>query len=91
MTDEHYRLIQSLTRVTVLPGSWDKRFIGNMAAKGPDSLLSVHQAEWVERLAWKYRRQLPIGVAQLVGQQPPPIPDPAELEKLKAWNEGRAR
>jgi hypothetical protein len=50
----------ALGHLNYLPGSWDKRFaraVASAAAAGTP--LSEKQAANVERLAWKYRRQLP--------------------------------
>jgi len=59
MESYHYQTIQALEkRVTFLPGSWDKRFVRNVAALGEFDLLTVKQIEQVERLAFHYRKQL---------------------------------
>lgn len=51
----------ALARCTMLPGSWDKRFARDMAALAAarDSTISPTQAANIDRLAWKYRRQMP--------------------------------
>lgn len=51
---------KALARLSYFPGTWDKRFTRDVAAivtAGRE--LTEKQAENVERLAWKYRRQLP--------------------------------
>ncbi len=46
----------ALARCSFLPGSWDKRFARDMAAR---TEFSPRQAANIARLAWKYRRQMP--------------------------------
>lgn len=49
-----------LATLNYLPGSWDKRFARDVAAYvAAGRPLSEKQVANVERLAWKYRRQLP--------------------------------
>ena len=48
--------------VVYLPGSFDKRFARNISAiasSSPEKELSEKQAEWLFRLLFKYRKQLP--------------------------------
>lgn len=47
-----------LSRVTFLPGCWDKRFVRQIAAMDLDRVTEL-QWQHVTRLAWKYRRQMP--------------------------------
>lgn len=52
---------QALERCSLLPASADKRFIRDMAFRprqAPPPSLTERQALHLERLAWKYRRQL---------------------------------
>jgi hypothetical protein len=59
MESYQYRIIQALARkVTFLPGSWDKRFVRDLSALGEFDLLTVKQSNQVERLAFRYRKQL---------------------------------
>lgn len=62
MTDEQRKIAAALWRCTFLPGSHDKRFARDMAARAamaspPD--LTEKQAAHLARLAYKYRRQMP--------------------------------
>lgn len=58
MEPRHYEALQKLNQCVFYPGSFDKRFVRAMAALGPYDLLSERQAEWVERLAYRYRKQM---------------------------------
>jgi hypothetical protein len=59
MESYHYQTIQALEkRVTFLPGSWDKRFVRDVATLGEFDLLTPKQIEQIERLAFRYRKQL---------------------------------
>lgn len=52
----------SFRKVRFLPGSFDKRFANNMAAlaeSGKPINLSQGQEEWVFRILYKYRKQIP--------------------------------
>lgn len=58
-------MIDALARVTYLPGSADKRFARDMAARkaiNPDYEMSERQRAYLRRLVHRYRRQ--IGVRQ---------------------------
>lgn len=57
MTEDQYAKMQRLACCSMLPGSWDKRFIRNVSAMPIETELSASQAEQVERLWHKYRRQ----------------------------------
>ena len=60
---------RALAGVSYLPGSWDKRFARDVAAiAAAGGTLTDKQAANVDRLAWKYRRQLP---ARLVPERLP--------------------
>ena len=57
---DHMR-IRELRFASMLPGSWDKRFVSDLAAridKGDTSYLTPGQSHQLARLAWKYRRQI---------------------------------
>ncbi len=59
MTPGYYDTIQALShRVTFLPGSWDKRFVRDMATLGEYDLLTPKQQTQIERMAYRYRVQL---------------------------------
>lgn len=58
MLDMHYRCLQALKRCTFYPGSFDKRFVRDVSSLGEYDLLTIKQIEQVERLAFRYRKQL---------------------------------
>jgi hypothetical protein len=59
---------KALASLSYLPGTWDKRFTRDVAAiVAAGRELTEKQAQNVERLAWKYRRQLP---ARLIPNPP---------------------
>jgi hypothetical protein len=58
LTPEQYELCQALGCCTYLPGSWDKRFARDLSARAIDYQLSEKQVEQLERMKYKYRRQL---------------------------------
>ncbi len=59
MTPAYYGTIQALAkRVTFLPGSFDKRFARDLAGLGEYDLLTPKQQAQVERMAYRYRKQL---------------------------------
>jgi hypothetical protein len=75
----------ALNGCSLLPYSSEKRFIRSMTP--PE--ISEKQARWLERLAWRYRRQLRAhGHADLVPADKPPAqsfppPVPAEVAALE--------
>lgn len=67
MTDLVRKQAVALGRCTMLPGSWDKRFARDVAAiTERGGTLTASQAKNVERLAWKYRRQMPAAIAPVL-------------------------
>jgi hypothetical protein len=56
--DELRATIHRLARCRLMVGSWDKRFIREITAFPGERTLSVKQAAMIEKLAYKYRRQL---------------------------------
>lgn len=82
----HWHIIQELRQCSFYPGSYDKRFARDMATLGEYDMLSPKQAALLERLAWRYRRQ--IG-RELVPPQKPEGATQSDLDKLHAWNEGK--
>lgn len=58
MHSDHYQALKALSRCTFYPGSWDKRFVRDMAALGPYDLLTPKQEQNIERLTYCYRKQL---------------------------------
>jgi hypothetical protein len=62
MTPEQNDICTALGKVTYLPASFDKRFGNNLyglAQSQPEKELSEKQNEWMYRLLYKYRKQLP--------------------------------
>ena len=62
MTDEEKEVIGALDRVTYLPGSWNKKFARAMVLLmrvSPEKELSEKQGQWIYRLLYRYRRQVP--------------------------------
>lgn len=63
MTNDEQTICKAIGTVRFLPGSWDKRFANNMAAlavSDPQVELSAGMKEWIYRILYKYRRQLPV-------------------------------
>ena len=89
MTDEQYKLLQRLAGCTFLPGSWEKRFVRNLSAEPKDYELSAKQLAALERLHYRYRRQL--GEPDML--KPLAFRKEDELkaaQKLARWNAGQA-
>ncbi len=92
MSEEQMVKLKLLSRCTFQPGSWPKRFVRDMSSKPDDYEPSVHQAFQIDKLYYKYRRQ--IGAMWDVKDKPA-FEDPgmspkellAELDKLDAQNE----
>lgn len=62
MLEDEKIVIKALDKVTYLPGSWNKRFAGSMVSlmmASPEKELSEKQKEWIYRLLYRYRRQVP--------------------------------
>jgi hypothetical protein len=62
MTEQEITIAKNLGNVSVLPGGFDKRFIrqiSSLAENNPEKELSEKQKEWMFRLVYKYRRQIP--------------------------------
>jgi hypothetical protein len=62
MTNEQQTICKALGTVRYLPASFDKRFGNNLcslAETQPEKELSEKQNEWMYRLLYKYRKQLP--------------------------------
>lgn len=55
----HDEVIRGLRTVSMLPGSWDKRFVRDMYFSKPDYNLSEKQIACIYGLLYKYRAQLP--------------------------------
>jgi len=62
MTPEQLEICLNLGNVSYLPASFDKRFgrnLHSLAQTNPTKELSDSQNEWMYRLLYKYRKQLP--------------------------------
>jgi hypothetical protein len=62
MTTDQKQICLSLGKVSYLPASFDKRFgynLHSLAIHDPEKELSEAQNEWMYRLLYKYRKQLP--------------------------------
>lgn len=62
MTDHEIRLAEALGQCSFLPGHPHKRFVRDMVAiarRSPDKELTPRQREYLDILAWRYRRQIP--------------------------------
>jgi hypothetical protein len=57
MTDQQQRWIEELSHCSFYPGSWDKRFVRDLATFPPEQELSEKQAAALARVAWRYRKQ----------------------------------
>jgi hypothetical protein len=63
MTTDEISIIHALSNVTYLPGSFNKRFIRSLngiADNKPEQEITEKQREWMYRLLYTYRRQVPI-------------------------------
>jgi len=66
MTEHERVAAKGLGNASILPGGFDKRFarqISTIAENSPEKELSEKQKEWLLRLVYKYRRQLPLSYA----------------------------
>lgn len=62
MTEDQKQICTALGKVSYLPASFDKRFGNNLhgiAQMTPEKELTEKQNEWMFRLLYKYRNQLP--------------------------------
>lgn len=85
MTEQQQRWVAELSHCSFYPGSYDKRFVRDLASYPPDKALTEKQAAFLHKLAWRYREQ-----RNDAGMQAPPLPPSAtDVEKLHAWNEGK--
>lgn len=63
MTAEQIEISLKLGNCRFLPGTWDKRFahkLHSIATTDSNEELTETQKEWVYRLLYKYRGQLPV-------------------------------
>jgi hypothetical protein len=85
MTEQQQQWIAELSRCSFYPGSYDKRFVRDLESYSPDKELTEKQAAFLEKLAWRYRKQRgDAGMARPAGTA-----DSADLDKLAAWDEGK--
>ncbi len=54
MTDQQKEIVTALYNCSMLPGSWNKRFVRTIVDK-PE--LTDEQNEWIYRLLYTYRKQ----------------------------------
>lgn len=62
MTSDEIKIALAFNSVTFLPGSFDKRLANSMsgiAQYSPDKNITERQSEWMYRLLYKYRKQIP--------------------------------
>jgi hypothetical protein len=62
MTPEQIEIALSFNRVTFLPGSWNKMFahsLNSQAKNRPELELSKAQDEWMYRILYTFRKQIP--------------------------------
>jgi hypothetical protein len=64
------RRIKALAAATMLPHSFDKRFVRSISTRLPESL-SDRQKDLVLKLAWKYRRQIGRSLAPIINPEDP--------------------
>lgn len=94
MTEADYQTLQALAKCRFFPGSFEKRFVSNLASFAPHRELSERQRETLGNIAWSYREQL-AGHGIIVTTKPARVlaaeqaEQAREREKLKSWNEGR--
>lgn len=58
MTPRQKAIIRDLSRCTFLPGSFEKRFVRDMATKPDDYELSEKQAAFLDKTHHRYREQI---------------------------------
>lgn len=59
MTKEQRNIINALYTVRFLPGSWTKGFVKNLYSLKDEQELTEKQNEWIYRLVFTYRKQIP--------------------------------
>ena len=67
MTEDQIEISIALGNLRYQPGSFDKRFGQNVSARAlrePHKELTVGQNEWLYRILYKYRKQLPVVYAK---------------------------
>lgn len=59
MTSDQIKICKGLGKVKCLPGTFDKRMCNSLSSLSPEYELSEKQNEWMYRLLYKFRKQLP--------------------------------
>jgi hypothetical protein len=67
MTDAQTDMVVALQAASILPGSWDRRFVRSLARLPVGSELSARQDANLRRMVRRYHRQIPPAVVQLAG------------------------
>lgn len=89
MTAQQQKWIAQLSRCTFLPGSFDKRFVRDMADLGIYDVLTEKQALCLHRLAYHYRKQRgDPGMAKPEHIKRAGV-SPVDVLQLQQWNEGK--
>lgn len=89
MTDQQAEWIGQLSRCRFQPGSWDRRFVRDLASFPREQELTEKQAAALARLAWRYRKQR--GEPQMARPHAAVQPTTEDLQRLADWNEGKPR
>lgn len=94
MTEVDYKTIQALAKCSFTPGSWNKRFVRDLAQYPPEKELSEKQQAALARVAWHYRQQLSRHGIAVVNKPPDVIGTDKEVERatqdqerLRQWEE----
>lgn len=75
MDEARRRKVKYLQLCTFRPGSYEKRFVRDMASRPEDELLTIKQAHYIDLLYWVYRQQ----IAAMRGDDKPEVYRPGEL------------
>lgn len=65
MTEDEITIAEALAGCTFLPGSSQKRFVRQTAARDRSKPLTERQRAYLWAIAWSWRRQLPHGLVDL--------------------------
>ena len=94
MTPEQFSLIQRLSKCTFLPGSFEKRFVRNLAEYTVKDEISAKQQRYLEKLHYRYRRQLhepDFPMPEWMVRERAREREEADIKRLAQWNAGRMR
>lgn len=72
MTPEQIEIAKALRTIKFIPGSFDGWFVRNMASKAtilPGIEITEGQNEWLYRILYKYRNQVPLIYNKYKGNQ----------------------